>query len=219
MKSFRATDRFRGLVLCVALGFALPLFLTAPAGIGQTGPARYHADLARSDFRLELGKTGFLKAFGDDHLIRVTDYQCNVILNEQDLLQSSLRLTIPTNSLQVLDPGMQAGKRAEVQSRMQGPEVLDVAHYPEITFVSQRLTALGATRFQVEGDLKIRGVTKRVAMDVALTRVDSFWRVQGEARVRQTLFGIKPVSAGGGSVKVKDEMRIVFNLVLVPARS
>jgi hypothetical protein len=34
----------------------------------------------------------------------------------------------------------------------------------------------------------------------------------GSASVRQTDFGIKPVSAGGGAIKVKDEVRVEFEI-------
>jgi len=36
--------------------------------------------------------------------------------------------------------------------------------------------------------------------------------------IRQTAFGIRPVNVAGGTVKVKDEMKIVFDLVLAPVR-
>ena len=35
----------------------------------------------------------------------------------------------------------------------------------------------------------------------------------GKTEVRQTAFGIKPVKAGGGTVKVKDEVEVVFTIV------
>ena len=35
----------------------------------------------------------------------------------------------------------------------------------------------------------------------------------GKARLRQTDFGIKPVSAGGGTVKVKNELGLDFRIV------
>jgi hypothetical protein len=37
----------------------------------------------------------------------------------------------------------------------------------------------------------------------------------GEATVRQSDFGIRPVSAGGGTVRVKDEVGVVFTIVAV----
>jgi hypothetical protein len=38
----------------------------------------------------------------------------------------------------------------------------------------------------------------------------------GRATLRQTDFGIKPVSAAGGTVKVKNELEIDFHIVTGP---
>jgi polyisoprenoid-binding protein YceI len=35
---------------------------------------------------------------------------------------------------------------------------------------------------------------------------------RGSATVRQTDFGIKPVSVAGGTIKVKDEVRVEFEI-------
>ena len=179
-------------------------------------PVPLRAEPAKSEFTIELGKAGLLKAFGDDHLIGVTDYLCEVLLDEQDLANSSVRIAIPTASLKVLDPKLADEKRAEVQKRMEGPDVLDVARFPEITFVSRRVKAAGNGRFQIEGDLKIRDTTRPIVLEVSLAPEATIHHARGEARIRQTSFGIRPVTAVGGTIKVKDEMKIVFDLVLVP---
>jgi hypothetical protein len=36
----------------------------------------------------------------------------------------------------------------------------------------------------------------------------------GESKIRQTQFGIHPVSGAGGAVKVKDELKIDFRMVV-----
>jgi hypothetical protein len=38
-------------------------------------------------------------------------------------------------------------------------------------------------------------------------------KYRGSAKLRQTEFGITPVSIGGGSIKVKDDIRIEFEIV------
>lgn len=208
MRFFAKTRAVVSLVLALAL-FSPPA-LAAPIAL--------RADIGKSDFRVELGKSGFLRAFGDEHLIRVTDYQCDVLLDEQDLTHSSVSLIIRSASLQVADPNVPAERRAEVQKRMQGADVLEIARFPEVRFASTRITAAGAGRFRVEGQLTIRGIAQPVVMDVAFGAEGPNRRARGETRIRQTAFGIQPVTAGAGTVKVKDEMRIVFDLLLAPVR-
>ena len=179
-------------------------------------PVALRADPGSSKFAIELGKAGLFKAFGDDHLIHAINYRCEVLLDEEDMARSSVKLSISTASLKVIDPKLSAEKRAEVQKRMEGPEVLDIAHYPEITFISRGVNPLGKGRYRVEGDLKIRDTTRPVALEISLVPEGTIRHAQGEARIRQTSFAIRPVTAVGGTIKVKDEMKIVFDLTLVP---
>ncbi len=212
LRSPRRIDRY--LVPAVVISLVLLAFLIAQVSAAAV-PLR--AQPARGEFSIELGKAGLLKAFGDDHLIRVTDFRCDVLLDEQDLANSSVRIAIPTASLKVIDPKLAAEKRAEVQKKMEGPDVLDIARFPEIIFVSRGVKAVGNARFRVEGDLKIRDITRSVVLDVSLAPEAGIHHARGEARIRQTSFGIRPVTAVGGTIKVKDEMKIVFDVVLVPA--
>jgi polyisoprenoid-binding protein YceI len=60
----------------------------------------------------------------------------------------------------------------------------------------------------VEGALSLHGVTKTVRADVKKIG-DSY---TGRTTIKQTDFGIKPVTVGGGLVKVKDELDIEFQI-------
>jgi len=61
----------------------------------------------------------------------------------------------------------------------------------------------------VEGDLSLHGVTKPVSLTVKRTG-DSY---TAHTVLKQTNFGIKPISVGGGVIKVKDEVEIDFTIV------
>jgi polyisoprenoid-binding protein YceI len=61
----------------------------------------------------------------------------------------------------------------------------------------------------VSGSLTIHGVTRVVTFPVVL----SDGRYRGETRLRQTDFGIKPIRIAGGTVSVKDELKIEFDIV------
>jgi len=62
----------------------------------------------------------------------------------------------------------------------------------------------------VTGTLNLHGVTKPVEVKV-LREGDAY---RGSARIKQTDFGIKPVRIAGGTVRVKDEIRIEFDIQL-----
>ena len=181
---------------------ALLLAATLAAGtaLGESRPI----DAKRSTVTVRVGKSGIFSAFGDDHEIRAPIASGTV----DDGPQPSVALTIDAKGMVVLDPDLAPGKRAEVQKRMLGPEVLDVETYGEIRFRSTAVKPAGKERWHVEGELELHGRKAPLAFDVTAEG----GRVAGTASVRQTAFGIQPIRVAGGTVKVRDEVRIEFDI-------
>jgi polyisoprenoid-binding protein YceI len=98
---------------------------------------------------------------------------------------------------------------------MLGPDVLDVARFPEIRFESTDARRIDSDRLSVNGALTLHGQTHAVVATVARDRD----RYRGTATIKQTEFGIKPVTVAGGAVKVKDEVTIEFDIVTRAATS
>jgi polyisoprenoid-binding protein YceI len=92
---------------------------------------------------------------------------------------------------------------------MLGPEVLDTAKFHEIVFKSTSAEGSGSA-WTVHGNLTLHGETRPVTVTVK----EQAGRYVGSATVKQSEFGIKPVKAAGGTVKVKDEVRIDFDIRL-----
>ncbi len=61
----------------------------------------------------------------------------------------------------------------------------------------------------MQGDLTLHGQTHPVKVDVERQN----GRHRGSAGLRQSEFGITPVTAAGGTIKVKDEVRVEFEIV------
>jgi polyisoprenoid-binding protein YceI len=66
---------------------------------------------------------------------------------------------------------------------------------------------------QVAGDLALHGVTRPLTLPVDVQLAADQIRADGKAVVRQTEFGIEPVKAGGGTVRVKNEVEVSFSMV------
>jgi hypothetical protein len=64
-------------------------------------------------------------------------------------------------------------------------------------------------KWTAHGDLTLHGQSHPVKVDVE--RQDG--RYRGSARLRQSEFGITPVTVAGGTIKVKDEVRVEFEIV------
>lgn len=184
-----------GFLLCAAL-------CAAPVGaLGDT----HHIDAAKSTLRVFVFKTGLFAFAADNHEINAPVTSGDII---GDPL-SSVSLRVATAGMMVLDPQMAADKRAQVQARMVGPDVLDVDKFPAITFASTSIEAAPSGGWDVSGALTIHGTTQTIHLHV--TMADGHYR--GSTALKQTDFGIRPVSIVGGTVKVKDQIRIDFDIV------
>ncbi len=181
------------------------LLCSAALQRGQTtrpSAALQRIDPQASTLTVYVYRSGVFKFAADNHEIRAP-----IASGSVDEGARTVELTIDARNLQVLDPGLNADKRAEVQQRMLSPEVLDPDRYPAITFRSRSVEA-GADHLLVRGNLTLHGQTRPVTVQVS--RMASGYR--GTATLNQTDFGIKPIRVAGGAVKVKDQVKIEFDI-------
>jgi polyisoprenoid-binding protein YceI len=197
------------------------LFLMVPVSswtFAQAGSdVAYAVDSEKSSLRISVYKEGLLKAFGHDHLISANKISGRVLFNEEMLEDSSADLTVEATSLRVIDPGESDKDRRKVQETMAGKDVLDEERFPVIRFTSTRVKQVKKTHdgweVTLEGVLSLHGVEKPISLPLHVSAKDGELRAEGEASLLQTDFGITPIKVGGGSVKVKNKVRIRFELV------
>jgi polyisoprenoid-binding protein YceI len=197
-----------------ALSAAL-IFILAPLSASAQGTS-YAIDTQQSKMEIHVGKEGAFKSFGHDHLIAAKHVSGEVQLDPQKIDKSSVRLQVPTKSITVIDPGESEKDRKEVQATMEGEKVLAVAKFPEITFTSTSVSAKKTSdgwELTLSGNLNLHGVEKPVTFPLHVRAVNNELRAQGEVSILQTDYGITPVKVGGGTVKVKDKLRITFSIV------
>jgi polyisoprenoid-binding protein YceI len=169
------------------------------------GAADRAIDTKTSTMTVRVGKAGAFSAFGHDHVI-----EAPIAGGIADSEAHRVELRVAAAALRVNDPKASESDRAAVQKTMLGPAVLDSVRFPEITFQSTAATQSGAGAWSVTGNLTLHGETR--PMTVAVKETGG--RYMGNATIKQTEFGIKPVKVAGGTVKVKDEVRIEFEISL-----
>jgi polyisoprenoid-binding protein YceI len=165
-------------------------------------------DTTHSVLKIRVFKSGVFSAFAHDHEIEapIADGTVHLAANP------SVALRVHGRELRVLDPDASSGQRAEIQGTMEGPQVLDIKRFPEISFQSTAVQRKDDQHWLVRGNLTLHGQTS--ALEVGVVFKDNHYR--GFAQLRQHDFGMIPVSIAGGTVKVKDEVRIEFDIVLKP---
>jgi len=197
----------------VALTLASLLAITG-ASSPTAAPRSFEIDPAHSSLQIDVGRAGFLKGFGHDHLIAAKELSGRVLLDGESLERSSMTLRVAAASLQVADVEISDKDRAEVQSTMVGSKVLDAARFPEIEFTStqvrQAKTGPSGWEILLAGKLHLHGAEREVSFPVGLKLAGADLEARGEVSLLQTDYGITPVKAGGGLVKVNDSVRIRF---------
>src|SRR5215468_217831 len=169
----------------------------------------------RGHFQIHVGTAGLFGAFAHNHLIEAEKISGCAAMDPRDPTHSSIKLDFPASNIRVMDPKDSEKDRAEVQKTME-TEVLRISEFPRIAFESTSIERANESEgFRVHGNLTIRGKTQPVMISVTLTRLsDATYRATGHSKFAQTSFGIKPIQLGGGTVKVKDELEIEFELFL-----
>ena len=161
-------------------------------------------DTTQSKLTVFVYKSGLFSAFADNHIIKAPIASGSL----SDDRSAGIELSIHTADLTVMDPDLSRDKRNEVQARMVGPEVLDVARFPEITFVSTTIAETAPARWSVTGRLAIHGQTRVVTFPVRKLG-DAY---TGDVTINQRDFGIEPIRIAAGAVKVKDALKIAFEI-------
>ncbi len=197
-RGFAAVSRLRAR----AGAMALLGLLSVPLWVVDASSQKV-IDTERSVLTVRVYKAGAFSAFGHEHAI------CAPIQNGSfDEDKRSVEFVVDARALRVVDSGVSDKDRAEIQRTMVGPKVLDTSQFREIRFHSTEVSGSGENRWTVNGDLTLHGQTHQVNVDVE--RRDG--RYRGSARLRQTEFGITPVTVAGGTIKVKDEVRVEFEV-------
>jgi polyisoprenoid-binding protein YceI len=105
---------------------------------------------------------------------------------------------------------------------LRSPDFFDAAKYPNITFKSKRVESIKGKKFNLVGDLTIRGVTKEITLIVEATPIvkgmtgESRIGAQATAKLNRQDYGVKwNRSLDSGGVVVSDEIQIILDLELI----
>ncbi|MGE0127789.1 MAG: YceI family protein [Blastocatellales bacterium] len=180
---------------------------------------RYRVDASRSRFAAQAFAKGMLSAFGHDPKLAIRDFDGEADFDPDASNAASLWMTARADSLALIDEVSEKDRREIERSTRE--EVLDAVRYPEITFQSASVAmyrmAEGQNRAQyrlrIVGDLSLHGVKRECLIDAIATIEGGVLRAQGGFSLRQSDFNIRPVSAAGGLLKLKDEVQLSFDIL------
>jgi polyisoprenoid-binding protein YceI len=195
--------RLNALALCTAMVAAAPVFAQERAA--QERAAQEKAiDTQRSTITIHVGKSGLLSVAAHDHTVSAP-------ISSGTIRESGtphIEFRVETAKMTVKpDPKIDAKDQATIQTHME-EMTLETKKFAEITFRSSRVQILADGQWKVDGDLSLHGVTKAISLSVK--KIGESYSTH--AALKQTDFGITPVSIGGGIIKVKNDVEIDFQI-------
>lgn len=199
--------------------------IAAAVAAGVETPAdapRFLVDPEASEIRLLVYRAGPLARFGHNHV--VSGRVRGVIRAGERSAESGFRLEIPVDSFVVdartarAEEGeefaaeVSAEARRATRENMLGKDVLDAASRPLIEIAS---IALAGPRWNptVIARATLRGTTRDLRFPAAVVQQGDLLTVIARFRIRQSDFGLIPISTLGGGLQVRNAIDIRLRIV------
>jgi len=207
----------KNLVKVQIASIAALALVAASATPTRAAAQTYRVDPDKSRATIHVGKAGaFSFIAGHTHEVIGPIQNGSVDVDLDAPSNARVRLDIASSELKVSPAGEPQGDAPKVQDVMESEQVLDVAHHPRITYESSAVTLKtrhdNVLDYVVTGQLTIRGVAQSVVAPVRVEVNAGALTATGRLTIKQTSFGIKPVSVAG-VVAVKDALAIDFSIV------
>jgi polyisoprenoid-binding protein YceI len=176
----------------------------------------YTIDPGSSRITVHVGKSGVFGFAGHEHEVNAPPARGRIVADPGALSASSVTVAFHAWDFHV-DAQKEKGDDAPLVQETMEREVLEVDHYPDITFTSTavkgRASAAGHYALEVTGLLALHGVSHSFTVPVEVELQAGALTARGHLSITHDAFGLKRASGGGGTVRVKNEVVIDFTLV------
>ncbi len=176
---------------------------------------RYRLDPGRSRFTVQAFAGGLLSFVAHSPTFAVRDFRGGAVFQPGTPDGARWDITVRADSLTVTD-NVRPADREDIEGRMRR-EVLETATYPEVRFEGRVESATqvgqGQYHLRLRGRLGLHGVDRPHELTARLLVYDDGIGVVGECPLKLSDYRIRPVTALGGTIKLKDQLRVAFDLV------
>ncbi len=177
----------------------------AGTALAASAPVKYTLEPTASLLRFSFEQSGA------NNTGRFGKYTADVTFAADNLAASKIDVSIDTGSLDTGDK--------ERDDTLKQAELLDPAKFPKARFVSSKITLVGAGRFEAQGKLTIRDVTKDIKLPITFQTKDEKGKQMGFLTGRYSLKRLE-YGVGQGDWKstewVKYDVLVTFSLKLSP---
>ena len=208
----------RSIFVLLLMFLVLPV---APAGDLQ----RFVVDNERSWIRILVYRAGLMSVFGHNHVV-ASHYISGTIECSDQLIDTAVELFFPVESLVVDAPELRnlegddfSGHVSEkdigsTRQNMLGRKVLDAENHAMIRIDSTEISGEPGSLI-VTADMMVAGQTNSITFPASVVLSGDEIVVRGTARISHKELGLKPFSAAFGTLKVRQDMTVQFEITAV----
>jgi polyisoprenoid-binding protein YceI len=188
----------------LALALSLPLALVAARPYTPASPRPHVIDKAHSQINF-IADSRLISARG-----HFGEWDATIALDPANLAASSVTITINAASIDT-----RVDRR---DAHLKSADFFDVEKHPTVTFTSTAVRPKADGQLDIEGDLNIRGTTKRIVVPASMVFYEEgVGRFRGEFVLKRKEFG---VSYDSRVNPIKDEVTVQWDIAVQdPAKS
>jgi polyisoprenoid-binding protein YceI len=199
--------------------FGLAFAVVGSAGLltaGSQTTQRFILDPSQGKFIAHAHRGGLLWFKGHDHYLAARKFSGEVEMTPEQITPASLHLVVQADSLEETSSAF-TDQQKQIINKEVKDIVLQPAQYPEIVFqsssVNAKLISAGQYELEIQGDLSLHGIKKRMKIPSKLTLSGNDLRATGEFSVDRDDYKVKATSAAHGLVRVKHNVTFEFDIV------
>jgi polyisoprenoid-binding protein YceI len=187
----------------LALAVVVPVALMAARPFTPVTPRPHVIDKAHSQINF-IADSRLISARG-----HFGEWDATISLDPANMPAASVTITINAASIDT---------RVERRdTHLKSADFFDVANHPTVTFASTAVHMKGDGALEIEGDLTIRGTTRRIVVPATMVFYDEgVGRFRGEFVLKRTAFGVRYDSKVN---PIKDDVTVQWDIAIQdPAR-
>jgi polyisoprenoid-binding protein YceI len=181
----------------------------------MSAQVRYLVDASLSQFTVHAFASGLAAVVAHNPKFAIRDFSGEAQFSPPGLQDAAMRTRIKASSLNLMDE-VSEYDRSEID-RVMFQEVLETSRYQEIVYTSSHIStqALSENLYAttISGNLTLHGVTNRMDFAAQVVVGEDILRGYGNFVVKQSEYGITIASIAGGTLRMKDELKVAFFIV------
>jgi polyisoprenoid-binding protein YceI len=144
-------------------------------------------------------------------------FEGEVLSNKDDFSDAKINFKIDVSSINT--------DNEKRDNHLRSADFFDVPNYPSITFVGEKLKKTGKNKYKLTGNFTMRGVTKKITLDVAHSGIikdpsgimRAGFKITGT--IKRSEYGVKYNSVlDAGGVMIGENVDITCNVELVKGK-